>query len=153
MTKSRVKRIIICFAIFIALVAVYRLGIVENRTVKISEDEIEDLYIEVISLDEKSVEKVEMEKKDVDIIKKNIIGKEILTDQGFVFAEGGYRIVLKTKKEVINFYPYCGSAMQIRVRDDGNDFLCIEESEEKELQCIFDKYGSGRDGIWDWSNI
>lgn len=125
----------------------------EDESVTIETGKIETVYIEVLSENEKTVEKLIMEKKDADTIRKIILDAEVVSDEGFVFAEGGCRIVIYTGEDMVNFYPYCGGVSTIRVGDSGSEFLWIEENEEEEIQKILDKYVDGHEGIWDWSSI
>ena len=88
----------------------------------------------MISKDEKSVEKVAVEEEDIRAIKEIISGEDIVPDMGFVFAEGGYRIVVETEKGVTNLYPYCGDvSIYIRIGDDGFDYIGLEENEAEAL--------------------
>lgn len=117
------------------------------------DEKIEDVYIELISLDEKSVEKIILEKRDSSKIGDIIIGEEIIPDGGFVFAPSGYRIVINTGEEVINYYPYCGDVSTIRVGDEGYEFIWLEDEDAENLNSILNKYNQGREGIWDWSEV
>jgi len=125
----------------------------KQKLINLSDEQIKDLYIEVLAEDEKSVEKVLLEDGDAIKIKEMLLEEEIYSDRGFVFAEGGYRIVMDTGKELINFYPYCGSTLMIRVGDSGEKFISKDDEKEEELQKILDKYNKGIEGIWDWSNV
>lgn len=119
----------------------------------LSEEQIAEVYIEVIAEDEKSVEKLYIEDEDATVIKKILLKEESYSDNGFVFAEGGYRIVMDTEKEFVNFYPYCGNTSTIRVGDEGYEFVWLDGENAENLQIILDKYNCGREGIWDWSNV
>jgi len=117
------------------------------------DEKIEDVYIELLSSDEKSVEKIIVEKRDSSKIGDIIMEEEIIPDGGFVFAPSGYRIVINTGEEEINYYPYCGDVSTIRVGEEGYDFIWLEDEEAEKLKTILDKYNSGREGIWDWSKV
>jgi len=146
------KKLLIAFVILGMTVLLFW----ELRTpeeLDLSDEQIKEVYIEGLAEDEKSVEKVSIEEADATIMKKILLEEEIYSDMGFVFAEGGYRIVMDTGKKLINFYPYCGNASTIRVGDEGYDFIWLDDENTENLQIILDKYNSGREGIWDWSEV
>lgn len=147
------KKLLISFVILGIGILIFLLFERSIKAINLSEGQIEDVYIEVLSEDEKSVEKVAVDKNDIAIIKDIVIGEEIIPDNGFPFAPGGYRIVICTDKEVLHFYPYCGVGSTIRVGDEGFDFIWLEDNEAEKLNQIMDKYKNGKEGIWDWSSV
>lgn len=124
-----------------------------EKAMNLSDEQMKDVYIEVLAEDEMSVEKVSIEENDATVIKEMLLEEEIYSDRGFVFAEGGYRIVIDTGEEVIHFYPYCGVGSTIRVGDGGVDFIWLDDKDAEKLNQIVDTYKGGREGIWDWSNV
>lgn len=151
MDKRKKKRYLALIGILAVIAVLYACTKYGNGVYEIGD--AETIYLEVISKDEKSVEKVTVEEEDVRAIKEIITGEDIIPDNGFVFAEGGYRIVVETEDGVTNLYPYCGGTSEIRIGDTGYDYVWLEENESEKLQKIINKYDIDREGIWVWDEI
>lgn len=143
------KKSLLLGILIISIICICSCGKTRNST----GEQVETLHIELISSDGKSVEKTIVDKRDSSKIEDIILGEEIIPDDGFVFAPGGYRIVINTGKEVVYYYPYCDDVSTIRVGDEGYDFIWLDDEDAEKLEEILDKYNEGREGIWDWSEV
>lgn len=116
-------------------------------------EDIINVHIEVLSVDEKNILKIELHEQDVKNLKEIFEESEIYTDNGVVFAEGGYRFVIETEKERINLYSYCGGTAWYKVGEEGNIYLNLNSEEEKVVGNILKRYvkSCNREGIWDWN--
>lgn len=80
--------------------------------------------------------------------------KEILAegtqvvDEGFVFAEGGYRILVEINDEYINLYPYCGQLSRLRIGEEGSNYIKLNEDAVEELNDIIEQYITIKTGIY-----
>ena len=103
--------------------------------------------------DEKNILKIDMNEQNKQILKE--IFEEVVpyTDNGVVFAEGGYRFVIETEKERINIYSYCGGASRFKVGEEGNKYFTLSSEEEKLVEDILKRYVNprNREGIWVWN--
>ena len=113
------------------------------------------VYLETVDKN-KHVKRIDVkDQKDVELFKKTISGKSV-RDSGFVFAEGGYRIVLVKPDKNLELYPYCGGDLStIRIGSKGHLFCGPKEGSEEyvSLEKLLEKYLDLKkhDGIWAWN--
>lgn len=92
--------------------------------------------------------------KDRKAIEQILSREEAARDSGFVFAEGGYRIVLETEQETFYLYPYCGDPDLIRIGAKGDEYYDFADEPEKgeQLANILGEYCNLEDyqGVFDW---
>jgi len=116
---------------------------------------VQNVYIDVIGKGENGYSRIELSKEDGKVISKIISPKIPVSDKGFVFSEGHYRIVFEIFGLELHMYPYIGDPETIRVGDKGHWFLELNffrENESDMVAKIVNKYIEG-DGICDWSNV
>lgn len=117
---------------------------------KIDTEGIEGIAVEVLDIEGKSIEHIDISEDDAASIKEILSAKEQNEDNGFVFAEGMYRIVLKYEEKCINLYPYCGNASTIRVGDSGASYIEMESEQQEALEAVIEEYIDITGGIWEW---
>ena len=144
--KSKIKKISIAIILLITLTSCGK---------RIDATKIQDIWIETINSNEKDITKIKIRDCDGDILKNIITSKKQYDDDGFVFAEGGYRVTVKMESGIVNLYPYCGDLETIRVGDSGTKFIDLDSNDKEKIELIIDKYvsESKKDGIWDWTKV
>jgi hypothetical protein len=113
----------------------------------------EGIYLETLDK-EGTIEKIQIKDKDVKAINE-VLPDRVVHGSGFVFAEGGYRIVLVKQDEEVRLYPYCGADLSMmRVGDEGSDFFGLDDDSEdyETLKSILSKYLDLEQysGIYEW---
>jgi len=108
--------------------------------------------IQLEFLDKNGVMKQRLEQKDQAFVTNLLVNGQQVSDEGFVFAEGGYRIVLNTESGNLNLYPYGGSCSIIRVGEEGSSYLWLDDDEKQDLEKVLNAYGNLDDdsGLHDW---
>ena len=120
---------------------------------KLNIDSINSITIQILSDDSKSVNEVTLAQEDINKITEILVGAEIHTDKGFVFAEGMYRIVLESENEDVVLYPYCGSSGTLRIGESGSKYAKLEQDEIDEIKEIINDYALVKGGIYEWDSI
>lgn len=120
---------------------------------KLKANNIENITIQILSNDSKSVNDVTLAREDINKITEILVGSEIHTDKGFVFAEGMYRIVLESENEDVVLYPYCGSGGTLRIGESGSKYVKLEQDEIDEIKEIINDYAVVKGGIYEWDSI
>lgn len=114
---------------------------------------IEDIKeIQVEFLEQNSVMQLKLEQKDTYYVANMLLKKQQMSDRGFVFAEGGYRVVLRTEFGHLNLYPYGGDCSIIRVGDKGTSYLWLDDDTKQKLEEILSAYMNIGEysGLWEW---
>ncbi|MGN0294215.1 MAG: hypothetical protein ACI4D3_09465 [Lachnospiraceae bacterium] len=125
---------------------------------KISLKNVQRVYIEVLSRDEQSVQKIVLNEEDAKAAAAIFSGEKAWRDYGFAFAEGYTRIVFETDRKKYVLYPYCGDSMTFRLGEaDGSYVNISDESELAEWDEIYNRnlsqISGGAGGIADWSHV
>ena len=149
------------FLVLIFVVSVLAIILVRRMMASVGSviPDIETCSVEVLTDDEKSVKTFEMN-EDVQKMQELFQGEELFSDNGVVFAEGKYRIVLETSGGTIYLYPYCGDPSGLYLVEmkgnEGNVYLMFDETEKaSELEELLNRYFPVREngGISDWSKL
>lgn len=111
---------------------------------------VQNITVEVLDTSDKSIDSVSLNEVDI-ALAKDILSEGIQSEEeGFVFAEGMYRLELEYKDRTVNLYPYCGNASTFRVGDSGAVYIKMETQQQEAFEEVIEKYIDIKGGIWEW---
>lgn len=124
----------------IILLAVLLMYIILKPT-PIDVENTQQIYIETIG-EKNEIEKVVINSEEDTNCIKNILSGDTIKKFGFVFSEGGYRLVLIQGNKKQYLYPYCGELGIMRIGNKNSSYYEIEEDREdyKKLEKVINKY-------------
>lgn len=117
--------------------------------------DIKTASIEILEDNELTFKEQALKESDVVILNSILKDKKPYKENDKAFAMGRYRISVETDDGKINLYPYCGNLETIKIGDDGNIYLHLENDEQEEMEQVIYKYLKDveAEGIWEWENV